>query len=206
MSPETGPKDPSRQRRAVYGMVRVCLRLIRSPFSSVILLPECAAGAEDCMQKIITSSLVLVGASPSALSATNSDITNLPEMVITATRTETARGELATATTVITREDIEKRQVRTLPELLKTAPGLDLVQQGGYGTNTSIFMRGTNSDHVLVLIDGVKAGSATTGTFPFQYIPVEQIERIEIIRGPQSSLYGSEAIGGGIQRKPKRQA
>jgi len=151
------------------------------------------------MHKIITSSLMLASASSSALSAPNSDVTNLPEMVITATRGEIASDELATATTVFTREDIEKRQVRTLPELLKTAPGLDLIEQGGYGKNTSLFMRGTNSDHVLVLIDGVKAGSATAGTFPFQFIPVEQIERIEIIRGPQSSLYGSEAIGGVIQ-------
>ena len=180
-------------------MVRACLRLFRFPFSSVIYLPECAVGAEDYMKKIITSSLVLAGASSPVLSAPSSNTTNLPEMVITATRGEISSDELATATTVFTREDIEKRQVRTLPELLKTAPGLDLIEQGGYGKNTSIFMRGTNSDHVLVLIDGIKAGSVTTGTTAFQFIPIEQIERIEIIRGPQSSLYGSEAIGGVIQ-------
>ena len=60
-------------------------------------------------------------------------------------------------------------------------------------------MRGTNSDHILVLIDGIKAGSVTSGQAAFQFIPIDQIERIEIIRGPQSSLYGSEAIGGVIQ-------
>ncbi|MGY6274454.1 TonB-dependent receptor domain-containing protein [Methylomonas sp. MgM2] len=151
------------------------------------------------MQKSIVSSLILASTSTAVSSATGGDSTNLPEMVVTATRAGTASEELATAMTVFTREDIEKRQARTLPELLKTAPGLDLVEQGGYGKNTSIFMRGTNSDHVLVLIDGIKAGSATTGTFPYQFIPIEQIERIEIIRGPQSSLYGSEAIGGVIQ-------
>ena len=153
------------------------------------------------MQKIIFGSLMLAGAGSTITfpaSASSEDI-NLPETVVTATRTETARNQLATATTVFTREDIEKRQVRTLPELLKTAPGIDMTEQGGYGKNTSIFMRGTNSDHILVLIDGIKAGSVTSGTAAFQFIPIDQIERVEIIRGPQSSLYGSEAIGGVIQ-------
>jgi vitamin B12 transporter len=74
-----------------------------------------------------------------------------------------------------------------------------MTQQGGYGKTTSVFMRGTNSDHVLVLIDGIKVGSVTLGTTPFEFIPIDQVERVEIIRGPQSSLYGSEAIGGVIQ-------
>ncbi|AEF98799.1 TonB-dependent receptor domain-containing protein [Methylomonas methanica] len=153
------------------------------------------------MQKIVLGSIMLAGAGTTLTfpaKANSADI-NLPETVVTATRTETARNELATATTVFTREDIEKRQVRTLPELLKTAPGIDMTEQGGYGKNTSIFMRGTNSDHILVLIDGIKAGSVTSGTAAFQFIPIDQIERVEIIRGPQSSLYGSEAIGGVIQ-------
>lgn len=153
------------------------------------------------MQKILFGSLLLTGAGTTlALPAkANSENINLPETVVTATRAETARNELATATTVFTREDIAKRQVRTLPELLKTAPGIDLVEQGGYGKNTSLYMRGTNSDHILVLIDGIKAGSVTSGSAAFQFIPIDQIERVEIIRGPQSSLYGSEAIGGVIQ-------
>ncbi|MBS3963638.1 MAG: TonB-dependent receptor [Methylomonas sp.] len=123
----------------------------------------------------------------------------LPETVVTATRSDAARNELATATTVFTRDDIVKRQVRTLPELLKMAPGVDVVEQGGYGKATSIFMRGTNSDHILVLIDGIRAGSVTTGTTAFQFIPIDQIERVEIVRGPNSALYGTEAIGGVIQ-------
>ena len=153
------------------------------------------------MQKILIPSFMLASAGVSlpVFALSNDDAANLPEMVVTATRSDTARKELATATTVFTRGDIEKRQVRTLPELLKTAPGLDVVEQGGYGKTTSIFMRGTNADHILVLIDGIKVGSATLGTTAFQFIPIEQIERVEIIRGPQSSLYGSEAIGGVIQ-------
>ncbi len=128
-----------------------------------------------------------------------SETLSLPNLLVTATRTETAVNQLATATTIYTRKDIEKYQVNTLPELLKRTTGIDMTQNGGLGKTTSIFMRGTNSDHVLVLIDGIKVGSVTLGTTPFQYLPIDQIERIEIVRGPQSSLYGSEAIGGVIQ-------
>ena len=123
----------------------------------------------------------------------------LPNMVVTATRSDANKNELATATTVITREQIEKLQVRSLPELLKGTSGIDVVQSGGYGQPASIYMRGTNAGQILVLIDGIKAGSVTLGSTAFELIPVDQIERIEVIRGPQSSLYGSEAIGGVIQ-------
>ena len=153
------------------------------------------------MQKILFSSLLLAGSClPLSIhAASNNETIDLPETVVTATRSETIRNELATAMTVFTREDIEKQQVRTLPELLKTAPGLDVIERGGYGKDTTLLMRGANANHVLVLIDGIKAGSVTSGQSAFQFIPIEQIERVEIIRGPQSSLYGSEAIGGVIQ-------
>ena len=125
---------------------------------------------------------------------------DLPEMVVTATRSGTeSKDKLATAATVYTRADIDRLQVRTLPELLRGTTGVDIVQNGGYGKTTSVFIRGTNADHILVLIDGIKIGSVTTGTAAFENIPIEQIERVEIIRCPQSSLYGSEAIGGVIQ-------
>lgn len=124
---------------------------------------------------------------------------NLPDLVVTATRTETAKNQLAAASTVYTRKDIERLQAKTIPELLSGTAGIDMAQSGGYGKDTNVYMRGTNSDHVLVLIDGIKVGSVTSGTTPFQFIPIDQVERVEIIRGPQSSLYGSEAIGGVIQ-------
>jgi len=126
-------------------------------------------------------------------------ITNLPDTSVTATRGEIPSQQLATATTVYTRADIDRLQVRTLPDLLKASLGIDVVQNGGYGQVTGLFMRGAETDHVLVLIDGIKVGSITVGTTPFELIPIDQIERVEIIRGPQSSLYGSEAIGGVIQ-------
>ncbi len=134
--------------------------------------------------------------------------TELSGVVVTATRTNSRKDELATAASVFTRADIEQLQVKTLPDLLKGAIGVDMVQQGGYGQPSSVFMRGTNASHVLVLIDGVRAGSVTLGQSAFELIPMDQVERVEIIRGPQSSIYGSEAIGGVIQiftRKAKQQ-
>ncbi|WP_432746191.1 TonB-dependent receptor [Methylobacter sp. G7] len=149
------------------------------------------------MQKLIFGSLLLTGFNPELHAQETPQ--NLPNLVVTATRTETAKNQLAAAATVYTRKDIEHLQAKTLPELLRGTTGIDMAQSGGYGKDTNIYMRGTNSDHVLVLIDGIKVGSVTSGTTPFQFIPIDQVERVEIIRGPQSSLYGSEAIGGVIQ-------
>ena len=120
-------------------------------------------------------------------------------IVVTATRTAQTIDDSLAAVTVITRQDIEHSQVLTVPELLRSVPGLDISNSGGLGKQTSVFMRGTKTAHVLVLIDGVKIGSATLGTASFEHLPLSQIERIEIVRGPRSSLYGSEAIGGVIQ-------
>lgn len=117
-------------------------------------------------------------------------------VVVTATRTAQSANESVSSVKVFTREDIIKSQAQSLPDLLKGSVGIHFTQNGGRGTNTSLFMRGTNSDHVIVLIDGVKVGSATSGTVAFQNLPMEQIERIEVVRGPRSSLYGSEALGG----------
>ncbi|MGH2708948.1 MAG: TonB-dependent receptor domain-containing protein, partial [Actinomycetota bacterium] len=107
--------------------------------------------------------------------------------------------EVLASVTVITREEIERRQVQSVQEVLRGVPGLHITNSGGLGKVTAVFLRGTNSNHVLVLIDGIRVGSATTGTTAFQLIPIDQIERIEIVRGPHASLYGSEALGGVIQ-------
>ncbi|MFC5697603.1 TonB-dependent vitamin B12 receptor [Pseudomonas sp. GCM10022186] len=123
----------------------------------------------------------------------------LDEQVVTATRSERpVRASLA-ATTVIDREEIERSQAQSVPDLLRKVPGVTLSNNGGPGKNTTVFMRGSESDHVLVLIDGIKVGSVSNGLTAFQDLPVELIERIEVVRGPRSSLYGSEAIGGVIQ-------
>jgi len=119
-------------------------------------------------------------------------------VIVTATRTaQTADASLASVT-VISRKDIERQQARSIQDLFRGLPGINIINNGGPGKNTSVSMRGTETDHVLVMIDNIKVGSATSGTTAFENIPIEQIERIEIVRGPRSSLYGSEAIGGVI--------
>ncbi len=120
-------------------------------------------------------------------------------ILITASRFAETVDETLAPVTVITRQDIEQKQVSTVEEVLRTVPGITLGNSGGVGKQTSVFLRGTESNHVLVLIDGVKVGNATSGTTPFEHLPLDQIEKIEVVRGPRSSLYGSEAIGGVIQ-------
>ena len=120
-------------------------------------------------------------------------------ILITASRFAETVDETLAPVTLITREDIEEKQASTVEEVLRTVPGLTLANTGGVGQQTSLFLRGTESNHVLVLIDGVKVGNATSGSTPFEHLPLDQIEKIEVVRGPRSSLYGSEAIGGVIQ-------
>ncbi|HQN41306.1 MAG TPA: TonB-dependent receptor plug domain-containing protein, partial [Pseudomonadales bacterium] len=120
-------------------------------------------------------------------------------LVITPTRTARTVDASLAAVTVIDRAQIERQQPRSLQELLTGMPGVSLSNSGGVGQLTTLSLRGTEPDHLLVLVDGVKVGSATTGMTAFQDLPVEQIERIEIVRGPRSSLYGSEAIVGVVQ-------
>lgn len=130
----------------------------------------------------------------------------LEPVIVTATRTAQTVDATLTSVSVITRADIEQQQAESIPDLLRGLPGVNIVNNGGAGKVTSLFLRGTEASHVLVLIDGIKVGSATLGTASLQHIPVEQIERIEIVRGPRSSLYGSEAIGGVIQIFTRKQS
>ena len=121
------------------------------------------------------------------------------ELSITANRTEQEINKPVATMSVITKQDIEKYQATSVLELLRRVPGISIKNSGGLGKQTGVSMRGTNTGHLLVLVDGVKIGSATLGAASFQHLPVSEIERIEIVRGPRSSLYGSEAIGGVIQ-------
>jgi vitamin B12 transporter len=134
--------------------------------------------------------------SPIALYA---QVEDMAQMVVTASRTAQSENESLVSVTVITREDLQRLQAQSLQDALRGIPGLTLSNSGGAGKATSLFIRGAEADHALVLIDGMKLGSATLGTAPLEHIPIAQIERIEIVRGPRSSLYGSEAIGGVVQ-------
>jgi vitamin B12 transporter len=120
------------------------------------------------------------------------------EIVVTATRNPQPLAQTTSAVTVITRRQIEDKKAFDLTDVIRLAPSVSIAQNGTRGKVSSIFLRGTNSNHTLVLIDGVRANSPADQRFDPGTIPVENIERIEVLRGPQSALYGSDAIGGVI--------
>jgi vitamin B12 transporter len=124
----------------------------------------------------------------------------LSPVVVTATRVPTPESQIGSSMSVITREDIENHAYVTLPDILADVPGLNIIQTGGPGGTTSVFMRGTDSNHTKVLIDGIDAGdpSDLTGAVDLAHFAAADIERVEVLRGPQSGLYGSDAIGGVI--------
>lgn len=128
------------------------------------------------------------------------------ELVVTATRVEQPLHKVLASVEVISRADIEKSNATNMVELLGRVPGIDYRDSGSRGSNSSLYLRGTNSDHVLVLIDGVRSASATSGTTALQQIPLDQIERVEVVKGPRASLYGADAIGGVIQVFTRRGA
>jgi len=128
----------------------------------------------------------------------------LPPMVVTATRTEVPLNQLTTSLTVITSEEIRERQGELASEVLRDVAGVDVVQSGSMGTATSVFIRGSESDQVLVMIDGVEINSTTLGSYDFANLTTESIERIEVLRGAGGTLYGSQAIGGVINIITKR--
>lgn len=138
--------------------------------------------------------------SPSAFSAeAGDDADALDTVVVTATRTAVTVDAALAPVEVIDRDAIQRSQASSLGQLLRGRAGINLSNQGGDGKLSTLFVRGAESDHVLVLVDGVRIGSATSGLASFQDLPIALIDRIEIVRGPRSSLYGSDAIGGVIQ-------
>lgn len=130
----------------------------------------------------------------------------LPEVASAPRRMEIPVERVAGSITVITREEIERRQWRTLVDVLKFVPGVNVVQNGGPGKKTSIFTRGTNSNHTKVLLDGIDISdpSTPTGAVDLAHLLTENLERIEVMRGPMSTLYGSEAVGGIINLVTRR--
>jgi vitamin B12 transporter len=147
------------------------------------------------MRRVLLAALL----SSSAFYASAQDaVVTLPDLVVTATRVPTLIEQIPAGVTVITREMIEQRGYATLVEALSAVPGAHMVQSGGPGGNASLFLRGTNSNHVLVLRDGVPINDPSDpgGAFNFGVDTLADIDRIEIVRGPMSALYGSGAIGG----------
>ncbi len=124
---------------------------------------------------------------------------SLDALVVTATRSLQPGARTLRDAIVITREDLEAAGGLSLAEVLLRRAGVEYRATGGPGQPTGLFMRGAGTAQTLVLIDGLRAGSATVGTTSIENIPIEMIERIEVVKGPMSSLYGSDAIGGVVQ-------
>lgn len=135
-----------------------------------------------------------------------SDPNDLPEIALAPRRLETPIEQVAGSVTIIGREEIERKQKRTVAELLEEVPGLNVVQLGGLGKQTSVFTRGSESNHTLVLLDGIEITdpSLPGGSFDYAHLLTQNVERIEVLRGPQSALYGSDAIGGVINIVSRR--
>ncbi len=165
-------------------------------------------------QRILVSvaALLLCAVLPSQLRASEETSTetasteaaeSLPEalrdtIIVSANRLETKIEDVGSSVTVLDAEEIELRAKTTVAELLRSVPGLEVARGGGPGQLTSVFIRGGNSSHTLVLLDGVRVNDPSTGAFDFASLSTDNIERIEVVRGPQSTLYGSEAMAGVI--------
>ncbi len=141
--------------------------------------------------------LCLAGALASPAFAQNAEV--LDPVVVTATRTPQRLADTLPSTTVLTRADIDDSHAPDLATLLRGQAGIDVAQAGGLGAQTSVFLRGANSNQVLVLVDGLRVNAVGSGAASFAHLMIDQVDRVEIVRGNVSALYGSEAIGGVIQ-------
>ena len=144
-----------------------------------------------------TAASASLPAVPAAAHSTDSH-TELNPVVITATGSELRRSQVAPATHIINRAEIERAQATDLGELLRFVAGIDVARSGGPGGQTSVFIRGGESDHTLVLLDGTPINDGVNGLAPFPVIEPAMIDRIEIIKGPRASLYGSAGLAGVI--------
>jgi vitamin B12 transporter len=123
----------------------------------------------------------------------------LDTIVVTASRTPVRLNDSGSSVSILTREDIERRQIVSIADILRDVPGIAVSQSGNLGAQTQLRVRGSEANHVLVMIDGIEANDPTVGDeFQFEHLTTSDIERIEVVRGPQSALWGSDAIGGVI--------
>jgi vitamin B12 transporter len=159
-------------------------------------MKHCTFNANIFTFNTISKTIGLAIITSSTLFTIAEDNTTDNVVVFTANKMEQDINDTLTDVEVIDRQEIERIQPQSFTDLLANIAGIDVVQKGGQGQNTSIFSRGANSNQLLVLIDGVRVGSATLGGKSVADISISQIERIEIIKGPRAALWGSDAIGG----------
>jgi vitamin B12 transporter len=150
--------------------------------------------------------LLLAGAGCATMAAASDSIPNASHVVVTATRIPTPIDEVLAPVIVIDRAAIERSVATDVTELLRFHAGLDLGRNGGPGQTTAVFIRGAESNHTLVLVDGVRINPGTIGLAALQNIPPGMVERIEVVKGPRSALYGTDAIGGVINVITRRGA
>jgi len=143
----------------------------------------------------LAASLAFAIAAPSAFADTGTPET----VIVTASRTPQRAEEVIADVTVIGNEEITRSGAGSVADVLRRQRGIEIARNGGPGTNTSVFLRGSNANQVVVLVDGVRIGSSTTGTASWNAIPLSSIDHIEVVYGPLSSLYGADAIGGVVQ-------
>lgn len=148
------------------------------------------------MNRVIQVGILLISFSNISIAEKSSPI----EVVVSASHLDLPKDKLGSSVTIISEDEIKSRNEISVLELLRGIPGIDVVQSGGAGGNSVIFLRGANSEHTLVLIDGVEANNpiSTNRAYNFSGLSTDNIERIEIVKGPQSMIYGSDAMGGVI--------
>lgn len=168
-------------------------------FASILFLPAISYSESNVDLKEESNKS---GKQDETLSAgVNEDI---EEIIVTATRTETPVSQLPDSVTIISNEQIEQQKATTVFEALRSVPGLNIRKSGSIGRQTEMTIRGSNSSQVLVMIDGVQVNSPTQGFFDFANLTTDNVERIEVVRGPQSTLYGSDAMAGLINIVTKK--
>ncbi len=145
----------------------------------------------------------LVSTSSIAQTSTSNRADNLDEVIVTA-KGEQTLADLINTAHIFNEQDIVAAQVKSIPELLSTIGGIDISDSGGRGSATGVFVRGISASQTIVLIDGVRVGSATLGAAALNTYPIEAIERIEVLKGPFSGIYGADAVGGVIQLFTKK--
>ena len=165
----------------------------------VLFMKTCVFGARLAALPLALAAAFASTSTAAQSSADSPAVLQLKEVVVSATRTPTRADELVGDVVVIDRTEIEKSSGRTLPELLARVPGIQFTSNGGLGQSSNILIRGAEARHTILLIDGVRYGSATLGRPVFDNIPLDMIERIEVLKGPASALYGSDAVGGVVQ-------
>ncbi|MEP7133169.1 MAG: TonB-dependent receptor, partial [Acidobacteriota bacterium] len=174
---------------ALFGLDALSRRSRRRAIASAaVALIAMAGGASPARGQ--TAAVPVAQPTPAAVSEA---------VVVTATATPEERAEIGVAATVVTRDEIDRHGYRTVSEALRSVPGLDVARSGPEGSITSVFLRGANSTGALLLIDGVRMNSVFFGGYDFSSLTTENVERIEVVRGPFSALYGSDALGGVIQ-------